>query len=117
MQAHHQATPRLFMAAAVCALLSLFLAPLPARAENVLFLQAPDQQLLERSVPQLPAAQKARLALNDDGNVMVRYNNGVSLTFCYEAGGSPLESRIKAPPPHQEVASLGGLSVKFGVAF
>ncbi|KAB0670469.1 hypothetical protein F6V30_10005 [Oryzomonas sagensis] len=117
MQAHHQATPRLFLAAAVCALLSLLLAPLPARAENVLFLQAPDQQLREQPAPQLPAAKKALLTLNDDGNVMVRYNNGVSLTFSYEAGGSPQESRIKAPPPRQEVASLGGLSVRFGVAF
>ncbi|KAA0894086.1 hypothetical protein [Oryzomonas rubra] len=116
MQAHRQATPRLFMAAAICALLSPLLVPLPARAENVLFLQAPNQQLRDQPAPQLPAAKKTLLTLNDDGNVMVRYDR-VSVTFIYEAGVGAQESRIKAAAPRQEVASLGGLSVKLGVAF
>lgn len=105
------------MAAALCALFTPLLAPLPARAENVLFLQAPSQQLREQTAPQAPAAKKNRLTLDDDGNVMVRYNNRVSVTFIYEAGVGTQESRIKAATPRQEVASLGGLSVKLGVAF
>ncbi|QEM67735.1 hypothetical protein FO488_05920 [Geobacter sp. FeAm09] len=117
MQAPHHATHRLSLSAALCALLSLLLAPLPARADNVIFLQVPDHQLREQPDPQASAVKKARLGLDDDGNVMVRYNDRVSVTFIYEAGANPQESRLKASVPHQEVACLGGLSVKLGVAF
>jgi hypothetical protein len=56
--------------------------------------------------------------MDDDGNVMVRYGS-VSVTFIYESGSNPQESRIQASSSatRQEVACLGGVSVKFGVAF
>lgn len=114
MHARFPASLRPFMAAAIAA--CLLSVTLPARAENLVIFRSADQQRLEPSHPQAVSGKQARLALDDDGNVMVRFNR-MSVTFIYDAGGSPQENRMRPNVPHQEVACLGGLSVKLGVSF
>lgn len=105
------------MAAALCvAMYLLLVAPLTARAENLTFVRSADQQRLAPPPPQAPATPKTHLSLDDDGNVMVRFNR-VSFTLIYETGGSSLENRIRQNVPREDVASLGGVSVKFGFSF
>lgn len=104
------------MAAALGTALCLFASALPARAENLVHLRLADPQQLNQSHPQARSTKQTRLALDDDGNVMVRFNR-MSVTFIYDAGGSPQDNRMRPNAPHQEVACLGGLSVKLGVSF
>jgi len=116
MHARLPAFLRLFMSAAISAAICPLVAPSPARAENLVIFHSASQQHHEPSPTQPTSAKQARLALDDDGNVMVRFNR-MSVTFIYDAGGSLQESRMRPNVPHQEVACLGGLSVKLGVSF
>jgi len=105
------------MAAAIGAATCLLAAPLPVRAENLTFVRAAEQQHLAPSpLQQVSAVKPGRLGLDDDGNIMVRFNR-MSVTFIYDGGGSPQENRLRPNIQRQEVASIGGLSVKLGVSF
>jgi hypothetical protein len=102
-----------FRSVAIIIAAAVIFSPLSAQAETIIFTQsaAPQQSAIA------PTHNKLRLALDDDGNVMVRFMR-VSLTFIYEAGGAPdnqLQSSVTTS--RQEVACLGGLSVKFGLTF
>jgi hypothetical protein len=107
-----------FLFAILSAAAFLLLAPLNAFAETVTFTQTISRQQIDQANLQPPSLKKMRLALDDDGNVMVRYGS-VSVTFIYESGNPPQESRMQSSisATRQEVACLGGVSVKFGVAF
>ena len=104
------------MTVVICAAMCLFAAPQTAHAENLIYFHSADLQHPVPVIPHAPAAKQTRLALDDDGNVMVRFNR-MSVTFIYDAGGPPQENRMKPDVARQQVACLGGLSVKFGVNF
>ncbi len=114
----HSASPRLLLNAAIFVAASLLIAPLPAIAETMTLTQTADQNQLVQSSSQVTSLKKVRLALDNDGNVMVHFG-GVSVTFIYEASGSPQENRTQSgnSASRQEVACLGGLSIKLGVTF
>jgi len=116
MRVRPPASLRLFTAAAISAAIYLFLAPLPARAENLIIFHSADQQYHEPPPPQPYSVKQARLPLDNDGNIMVRFHK-LSVTFVYDAGGSPQDNRMRPNIPREEVASLGGLSVRLGVSF
>lgn len=116
MRVKNPALPSLIMTVAICAAMCLFAAPQPAHAENLIYFHSADLQHPVPALPHAPAAKQGRLALDDDGNVMVRFNR-MSVTFIYDAGGPPQENRMRSDVAHQEVACLGGLSVKFGMTF
>jgi hypothetical protein len=101
---------RVIMKMAIVIASPLLLAPVNAIAESIASVQ---QQL------QQPASlKKVRIGLDDDGNAMIRLDK-VSISFIYEAGNSSQESRTQLVNSfvRLDVACLGGLSVKLGIAF
>ncbi len=111
MVAKFSTSPLIFFNA-LAIVLSL-LAPLTAGAEIVTF-----DRTTQTPHEQYSPLKKVRLALDDDGNVMLRFRR-VSLTFIYEADSPAQDSRLQSgvTATRQEVACLGGVSVKFGLTF
>jgi len=103
----------LILLVAAAAAISSF-SPQTACAENITLVRTASLSQNTLASPQ----KRARLGVDSDGNVMVRYG-GVSVTFIYDAASAAKDSRefASASAQRQEVASLGGLSVKLGVAF
>lgn len=104
----------MFRTVAIILATAVIFSPLAALAETLTFTHT---AAAPQRVATAPTHKKLRLALDDAGNVMVRFKR-VSLTFIYEVGSAPenqLQSSVTAA--RQEVACLGGLSVKLGLTF
>lgn len=118
MEATQNTSPRMFLIVAIIVASFLSFIPQTATAEPITFVRTAELHQVALPSSKTTSLKKVRLALDDEGNVMVRYGS-VSVTFIYEAGSTPQESRIQqgTSTSRQEVACLGGLSVKFGVTF
>ena len=93
---------------------AVLLSPLAAQAEGLTFVRTTPPQHGTSAEP----LKNSRLGLDDDGNVMVRVG-GMKVTFVYEAGSSSPDNRETASrsSQRQDVACLGGVSVKLGFTF
>ena len=93
---------------------AVLLSPMVAQAEGVTFVRTTPSQHGTLAEP----LKNSRLGLDDDGNVMVRVG-GMKVTFVYEAGSSAPDSRetTSRASQRQDVACLGGVSVKLGFTF
>ncbi len=115
MSENQSTSPRKLFNVAVFIASSVLLVPVSSFAESMTFVQTADAQKSSR----VASLKKVCIGLDEDGNALLRYGK-VSVTFIYDAGSSSSESRTQSwnsTTPRQEVASLGGLSVKLGFAF
>ena len=96
---------------------SFLLSPLAAFGESMALIRTAATSQENFSILQNNSLKKAGLALDHEGNVIVRYG-GVSCTLIYGVS-SPQESKehpVLAPSGAQ-VASLGGICLKIGITF
>jgi len=96
---------------------SFLLSPLAAFGESMAFSRTAATSQENFSNLQHDSLKKTRLALDHEGNVIVRYG-GVSWTFIYGVS-SPQENKehpVLAPSGAQ-VASLSGIRLKIGITF
>jgi hypothetical protein len=87
-------------------------------AESVTFEQIGNQQQIDTFTPQTTSLNEVSIGLDNDGNAMIRYGN-LSLSLIYDVGSTLQKSRSQSryADSRQEVATIGGMSVKFCIDF
>lgn len=96
----------------------LLLAPVSVMADSVTFVKSAGQQHLDQLSLQISSLSNVSIGLDAEGNGMIRCGK-LSVSILNDAGKSSMDYRSQSGklPSLQDMASIGGLSVRVDIAF